>query len=105
MPTRTSRPGVALTSRSSEVICAPAAPAEHSIAAATSRQDALICSRAMFFLELDFVRVFRARPRTACVVVPFTNAGEVPANHTDVTLAAERAWEFIRWQCRAQRDA
>src|SRR5215471_13718484 len=45
MPTRTSRPGAALTSRSSDVVCAPATLAAHSTAAATAQHDVLIRPR------------------------------------------------------------
>src|ERR1700747_2847555 len=54
MPTRTSRPGAALTSRSSELVWAEAAVADHSKVTATSHADALIRSRAMFLLAPDF---------------------------------------------------
>src|SRR6516162_3390043 len=60
MPMRTSRPGAALTSRSSEVVCAAAT------VAATAQHDALIRSRATFLLELDVSPSLARRPQTAC---------------------------------------
>jgi hypothetical protein len=46
-------PGRVLTSRSSDVVCAPAALTVHSATAATAHHAALICSRATFLPELD----------------------------------------------------
>jgi len=76
-----------LTSRSSDVVCAPAALTAPSTAAATARHDALIRSRAMFLLEPDLLSEPFAHDRVPCVVT-FTDAHKVPSSYADVTFAA-----------------
>ena len=88
IPTRTSRQGVALTSRSSDVVCAPATLAVHSTAAAMAQHDVLICLCATFLHELDVSPSLARRPQTACFMVTFTDPRQRSGSHTDLTIAA-----------------
>jgi hypothetical protein len=75
-----SRPGVALTSRSSGGVCAPAPLTVNSTVVATAHHDALR-SRATFSSSSTFLEPF-ARPQTACFVIAFPNARQLSGSHT-----------------------